>query len=162
MKQRVDHPPPEFPKPKRIPPFVHVVLDGEHRVALDNEFDVDWTLHEDWDIEQKRREERNYLVKCELKEGHTVAFRSSGNSLWPRVQSGDSCIYEPITNHDLIQLEDIVFCEVQPGNRFYAHVVKRIGEWEGKRYFTIANIKGRENGWCYDEHVYGKLTRVEH
>ena len=163
MKQRVEeHPPPAFPMPRRVPPQVHVVLHGDHRVNQYPELDVDWTLHEDWGIEQKRRDERNRLVKAHLLEGDTVSFRSSGNSLYPRVISGDSCTYEPIANHDLIQLGDIEFCEVQPDDRFYAHIVKRIGEFEGQRCFTIANISGRENGWCFDEHIYGKLIHVEH
>ena len=160
MKQRVDHPSPEFPMPNRMPPFVAVVLDGEHRV--ERELDFDWTLHADWAIESSRREERNKLVKAHLLEGKTVAFRSSGNSLYPRVWSGDSCTYQPVANAAEIQLNDVVFCEVQPGNRFFAHVVKDIDWFRGRRCFTIANISGRENGWCYDEHIYGKLIHVEH
>ena len=161
MKQRVhDHPPPEFPMPNRMPPFVAVVLHGEHRVAP--ELDFDWTLHSDWDTVLSRREARNQLVKSHLKEGKIVAFRSSGNSLWPRVCSGDSCSYEPVVNAAEIHLNDVVFCEVQPRNLFYTLIVKDIYWYMGRRCFTIANIKGRENGWCYDEHIYGKLIHVEH
>ena len=101
------------------------------------------------------------MVKAELQNCNTVAFRSSGNSLDPRVCSGDSCTYQPVANAAEIQLNDIVFCEVQPGNRFYAHIVKKIEDWEGRRRFTIANYAGRENGWCYSEHIYGKLIHAE-
>ena len=146
--------------PNRVPPFVDVVLDGKHSVGP--ELDFDWTLHSDWSIELKRRDERNKLVKAELQNGNTVAFRSSGNSLDPRVCSGDSCTYQPVANAAEIQLNDIVFCEVQPGNRFYAHIVRKIEDWEGRRCFTIANYAGRENGWCYSEHIYGKLIHAEH
>ena len=105
--------------------------------------------------------ERNELVKDLLLKGHTVAFRLKGNFLYPRVWRGDWCTYEPIKDHGEIKVEDVVFCEVQYGNRFYAHLVKDIGDWNGRRCFTIANANGRVNGWCYDEHVYGKLIRVE-
>ena len=75
---------------------------------------------------------------------------------------GESCTYQPVVNaDDEIQKEDIVLCEVQPGNRFYAHIVKKIEDWEGRRCFTIANYAGRENGWCYSEHIYGKLIHAE-
>ena len=107
------------------------------------------------------REERNNLVRAELQNCNTVAFRSSGNLLDPPVCSGDSCTYQPVANAAEIQLNDIVFCEVQPGNRFYAHIVKKIEDWEGRRRFTFANYAGRENGWCYSEHIYGKLIHVE-
>ena len=147
--------------PNRVPPFVDVVLDGKHSVGP--ELDIDWTLHSDWNIQLKRREERNKLVKAELQNGNTVAFRSSGWSLYPRVCSGDSCTYQPVANaDDEIQEEDIVFCEVQPGNRFCAHIVRKIEDLEGRRCFTIANYAGREIGWCYSEHIYGKLIQAEH
>ena len=37
-----------------------------------------------------------------------------------------------------------------------------IAEWnvETKRVFIIANQQNFVNGWCFDEHVYGKLVEV--
>ena len=156
MKQR---PNPEFPMPNRVPPHVNLVFDGQHRV---HRHDVDWTLHSDWGIELHRRHERNKLIKAALIEGNTIAFRSSGHSLHPRVRDNDSCSYEPVTDAADIQVHDVVFCEVQPRNLFYAHVVKHIDRFHGHPCFTIANLRGRENGWCMAEHIYGKLIHVEH
>jgi hypothetical protein len=158
MRQRL--PNPEFPMPNRVPPFVGLVLDGAFDVGP--QIDFDWTLHEDWTIELHRREERSRLVKDALQAGHTVVFRSSGGSLWPRVHSGDSCTYAPVNVLSQIGLDDVVFCAVQPGNRFMAHVVKKIFAYEGRWCCTISNLVGRENGWCEMEHIYGKLIRVEH
>ena len=127
-------------------------------------FDVDWTLHSDWGIELKRREERNVLIKDQLQSGRPVCYRSSGWSLYPRVHSGDACTYEPVTSEDQVWEDDIVFCQVQPGDRYYAHLVKR-KEWSPryeKWVFTISNINGHENGWCYMEHIYGRLTECVH
>ena len=116
------------------------------------------------------------LLKEKLQAGKSGQFRSSGWSLWPRVHSGDCCIYEPIVDIDKIKPGDIVFCEVQPGNRFYAHLVLTI-DWENKspaasasaagarsipprRRFWIGNQSGRSNGYCYDPHIYGRLVEV--
>ena len=61
---------------------------------------------------------------------------------------------------DTIKLDDIVFCQVQPKNRFFAHKVLKIELHGGKRYFTIGNQKGFRNGWCEDHHIYGRLIEV--
>ena len=111
------------------------------------------------------------MIKKKLLDGKPVCFRSSGNSLWPRVHSNDQTTFEPVTNVEEVQVDDIVFCEVQPGDRFYAHIVKRKDWWEwhecddvpvdqlGAWFFTISNIRGREHGWCAIGHIYGKMTQ---
>ena len=81
--------------------------------------------------------------------------------MWPRVWPHDQCTYEPVTSADQVHKEDIVFCEVQPDDRFYAHVVSRKWLKDGEWYFTIANLKGRSNGWCGIQHIYGRLIRCE-
>ena len=151
--------PPEFPMPTRLPPFV---MEGRHEVTP--ELDVDWTLCHDWDTELVRRNERNRLIKAQLQERRSVCYRSSGWSLYPRVHSNDCCTYDPVSHESEVQVDDIVFCEVQPGSRVYAHLVK-MKEWQRaqqKWKFTISNMQGRENGWCFIEHIYGKLVHVEH
>ena len=78
------------------------------------------------------------------------------------MHSNDQCTYEPVTAEGDVNVDDIVFCQVQPGDRFFAHNVKAKGVWPatGRTYFTIANLEGRENGWCYIEHIYGRLIEV--
>ena len=100
-----------------------------------------------------------------------VIYRSSGWSLYPRVSRGDQCTIHPVANPSDVNENDIVFCEAQPGDRFYGHVAKEKlwayapprpyegGEGEGW-YFIISNLQGRENGWCCWRHIYGKLTDV--
>ena len=142
------------PKPDRLPPFVL----GPHEVTP--ELDVDWTLcPEDWDMEVRLRYERILLIKEKLLAGETVCYRSSGSSLKPRVKSGDQCTFIPVTKESQVEVNDIVFCEVQPRDRFYGHVVKKKEFWWSSccYYFTISNLRGRENGWCKMEHIYGKL-----
>ena len=107
---------------------------------------------------------RNLMINEKLLEGKSVCYRSSGWSLWPRVHSNDQCTYTPVTSVDEVQEEDIVFCQVMPGDRFHAHLVKK-KEWHYRDkffYYTIANIKGRENVWTTIDKIYGKLVDAVH
>ena len=164
MKKRI--PPPGVPPmPTWGPPRVAVVQSKYDLIPRDE--DVDWTLDPDWDKESMMREVRNRYVKEALLEGRTVSFRSSGWSLFPRVHSGDRCYYEPV-NHDDIEVGDIVFCEIPRSGRFHAHIVHNIELWNGRRTFLIGNNNHERqppkaphyNGYCNDEHVYGKMTSV--
>lgn len=138
--------------PNRPVPFL---LEGRHEVRP--EVDFDWTLCPgDWCMELRRRQERNLLIKANLKDGRNACYRSSGWSLWPTVRSNDQCTYEPVTRDDQVVVGDIVFCEVMrfhgDTKRFYAHRVKakdrmQEGSMQGKYKFTIANMQGRENGF---------------
>ena len=124
---------------------------------------MDWTLcPEDWGMELRLREVRNEMLKEQLQLGRPVIYRSSGWSLHPRVWSNDRCTFEPVTSADEVKEDDIVFCQVQPGDRFYGHIVSRKWFEHGEWYFTISNLKGRENGWCSIKHIYGRLIRCEH
>ena len=125
---------------------------------------VDWTLcPQHKQMEYRLREVRNKLLKEKLLAGDTVCYRSSGWSLWPRVSSGDMTTYRPVRSVEQVNIDDIVFCEVQPGSRFYAHLVKEKwwDAWEEKYKFTISNINGFENGHCHIEHIHGILIDVE-
>ena len=126
------------PTPARRCPIY--MLQGRHEASL--ELDVDWTLSEDLAEEQQLREARSKLIKTQLLEGAAVCYRSSGWSLCPRVRSNDQTTDEPVTSADIVQVGDIVSCEVQPANSFYAHMLKR-KEWcSGNWLFTISNMRG--------------------
>ena len=80
----------------------------------------------------------------------------------PRVYSGNRCTYTPVREVASVNVDDIVFCEVQPNDRFYAHLVSH-KYWDDQSScyaFTISNLAGHRNGWCYIEHIYVKLTDV--
>ena len=145
-------------KPARLPPFVL----EPHEVRT--ELDVDWAIcPEDWHMELNLRQVRNKMIKEKLQQGRSVVYRSSGWSLWPRVSSGDNLTYNPVTKDSQVEEGDIVFCEVQPCDRFYAHVVKS-KTWSDRwahYVYMIANLKGRGNGWCYIVHIYGRMVHCE-
>ena len=148
------------PMPNRVPP---VVLNFAHEIT--DEVDVDWTLcPSDRHKELRLRQERNIRIKEELLLGKPVIYRSQGWSLWPRVHANDQCTFDPVNSADEVKVQDIVFCQVQPSDRFFGHVVSQ--KWYDNRdeewYFTITNLNGWQNGWCAMKHIYGKLIRVMH
>ena len=155
--------------PTRPPPFI---LNSGHEVRPCPELEVDWTQHENREVENALRHARNLIIKGELLAGRSVIYRSSGWSLYPRISSNDAITLTPVTCEEQIRCNsgpdktdgDIVFCEVQPNDRFYAHLVKEkywSEEYGSGRYvYTISNLSGRPNGWCYFQHIYGKVTQV--
>ena len=166
-------------KPDRLPPLV---LSCPHEAAPP--FHDDWTRvpgsHADaakWEMELRLRDARNRMIHEHLNGGRDVWYKSSGNSMWPLVHSGDACTFKPIqavTARDGIHatapkgesdigMGDIVFCQVQPTNQYYAHIVLDIelDIYAKETKYWIGNIEQRRNGWCFREHIYGILFRVE-
>jgi len=146
--------------PDRPPPRL---LFEAHEVHPSDE--VDWTLNKDWDVEFHKREVRNAMVKDMLLSNRSMQFRSSGDSLKPLVRSGDVTIWEPVHDHALLKVGDVVFCRVQESNRFYGHAIHKIGVWPGgEKYWRIGNLKDPPhiNGWCYAEHICGHLNEVSY
>lgn len=90
-----------------------------------------------------------------LRRGETVTFRPRGNSMSPRIRSGDLCTVEPVVDAAGVEVGDIVLCRVRGAE--YLHFVKAI---QGER-FQIGNNRGGINGWIGANGLYGKLVRVE-
>ena len=100
----------------------------------------------------------NAAWRARLQAGETVEFRGSGNSLHPRIKSGECCRYVPVREHEDIKEKDIVFCQIK--GRYWGHMVKKktfVGGTDLYEY-TISNIHGWENGSCTLEHIYGKVV----
>lgn len=89
---------------------------------------------------------------AQLLEGRPVRFRPRGNSMLPKIKSGQLCTVEPraIT---AIAKGDIVLCRVK--GQQYLHYVAAVQEGR----VLIANARGHENGWTGV--IYGVLTNVE-
>lgn len=89
-----------------------------------------------------------------LQDGKTVSFRPRGNSMTPRIKSGQLCTVEPVKIQDLVP-DDVVLCKVRGSE--YLHIVKAIQDGR----YQIGNNKGYVNGWVGASAIYGKLVRVE-
>lgn len=88
-----------------------------------------------------------------LKNNEIVKFRPRGNSMTPRIKSGQLCVVSP--DISILEVGDVVLCKVS-GNQ-YLHLIKAI---QGDR-FQIGNNHGRINGWIGISGIYGKLISVE-
>jgi hypothetical protein len=93
----------------------------------------------------------NHIDK--LGKGETVSFRPHGNSMKPKINSGDLVTVSP----DVSDLEegDAVLCKVKGSH--YVHLIKAI---QDERY-QIGNNHGGINGWIGKNGIYGKVIRVE-
>lgn len=95
----------------------------------------------------------------QLRAGNTVQFRPRGNSMTPKVNSGDLCTVVPIGPGGVevatLGKGDIVLCKVA-GNE-YLHLITAV---QGKR-FQISNNHGHVNGWVSESQLFGKCVAVE-
>ena len=94
----------------------------------------------------------HYIAK--LQDGETVSFRPRGNSMVPKIRSGQLCTVAPVDT-DTLSKGDIVLCKVR-GNQ-YLHLVKAIRDGR----FQIGNNRGHINGWIGPDQIYGRLVSVE-
>lgn len=77
-----------------------------------------------------------------LKNGETVSFRPRGNSMTPKIESGQLVTIEPVTDTKTIKRGDIVYCKVN--GKIYLHLVTAIRK-DGKQ-IQISNNHGFVNG----------------
>jgi hypothetical protein len=92
---------------------------------------------------------------AKLKTGETVSFRPRGHSMRRKIESGQLCTVEPITDFASLQKGDIVLCKVN--GHEYLHLIKAI---QGSR-FQIGNNRGRINGWVGTNAIFGKCIKIE-
>jgi hypothetical protein len=91
----------------------------------------------------------SYIAQLSL--GETVSFRPRGNSMAPRIRSGQLCTVAPVQLAEL-KVGDVVLCRVQ--GREFLHLVKAT---ERDRVL-IGNNRGHTNGWTCA--VFGRLVLV--
>ena len=120
-----------------------VTLPGSHEASPP--FDQDWTNIPGSSSDPKKkleelelRDARNKWIREMLNQGRAVRYSSSGCSMWPMIQPDDACTFHPAhavsgregvhaiqKDESEIHVGD-VFCQVQPGLDYYAHIVLEI------------------------------------
>ena len=132
-------------------------------------FDVDWTDSKDDAVWRALNKKRNDIVREALLTRNPVQYVSTGNSLKPLICSNDTCFVWPIDENITIRAGDIVFCHVQPGWRYYTHMVWNIYDYTdndgvNRTCYIIGNNKqgdqARSNGWCHRAHIYGIVVKT--
>lgn len=94
---------------------------------------------------------------AQLQAGKTVQFRPRGNSMAPKIKSGQLVTVEPRVGTEYPALGTIVLCKVK--GRQYLHIVTAFDAVNG--YVEISNNKGFTNGWTPVKNVYGVVAAVE-
>ena len=86
----------------------------------------------------------------ELHLGKPVIIYPRGNSMTPRIKSGDQCRVRPLEDNEPTK-GDIVLCRVN--RKEYLHLVISVR----KESYQIGNNHGRTNGWISRNQIFGKL-----
>jgi phage repressor protein C with HTH and peptisase S24 domain len=90
-----------------------------------------------------------------LKSGQTIQFRPKGNSMTPKIESGELVTVTPFRERQEPVQGDIVLCTVS--GRQHLHLVSAIRDGQ----FQISNNKGFVNGWTTLKQIYGKVTKID-
>lgn len=96
-------------------------------------------------------------IIADLRAGNTVRVRGKGNSMTPKIRSGEVLTFEPILDPSTVQRGDIVFCKVN-GNVYDGHLVTGIRTRKGVLEFQISNNHGHVNGWT--RNVWGRCIKI--
>lgn len=86
-----------------------------------------------------------------LQNGETCIVTGYGNSMTPKLKSGESVIMEPVTEETILKKGDIVLCKVN-GN-YYCHLISSI---RGNSY-QISNNHKHVNGWVSKNNIFGRM-----
>jgi len=88
-----------------------------------------------------------------LQKGETFETSEKGNSMTPKIKSGQKHLLAPVKKWEDCNVDDIVYCKVH--GRMFTHLVKAKNDVQG---LQIGNNHGHINGWT--KQVYGKVIEV--
>ena len=96
----------------------------------------------------------NQISAEHLKNGETCKIIGFGQSMTPRLKSGQPVIVTPITEKTVLKKNDIVFCKVN--GHYYLHKISAI---KNKTY-QISNNHGHINGTISRNMIFGKVIEI--
>ena len=127
---------------------------------------------EDWIFEKQRRLDLHHemvIDKCSWQNGRELQYGSLHDDARRWLLPVEMCTFHPVQavtaqkEASGIGVGDVVFCQVQRSQQFYAHLVLSIEhDYHAQEpKYWIGNIEQRVNGWCFREHIYGILVQVQ-
>lgn len=87
-----------------------------------------------------------------LRSGETCYVTGYGNSMTPRLKSGETVIMNPVTDETELKKGDIVLVKVN--GHYYCHLISAIRNGA----FQISNNHKHVNGWVSRNKIYGKMA----
>jgi len=93
----------------------------------------------------------NFILK-ELQSKGEVSFKPHGNSMTPRLKSGELVKVKSIPI-GLYEVGDIVYCKIKGG--YVLHLLTSISYDKDKDKYQISNNHGHVNGWIGPNQIYG-------
>lgn len=97
----------------------------------------------------------NFVLKTLLEKGEVI-FKPHGNSMTPKIHSGDEVTIKKVPLA-AFRVGDVAYCKVK--GSIFLHLITAIDE-TGNRY-QISNNHGHVNGWATAANMYGLLVKVK-
>lgn len=88
----------------------------------------------------------------ELGAGRNVTLHPKGNSMTPRIESGQRIVLSPASLSEIAK-GDVVLAKVK--GRYMIHLVTTVGD-DGR--VMISNNHGHDNGWS--RQIFGRVTEI--
>lgn len=96
----------------------------------------------------------NFVLKTLLEKGE-VTWKPHGNSMSPRIHSGDQVVVKQVPAKST-RVGDAVYAKVK--GSYYLHLLSAIDESQNR--YQISNNHGYVNGWVTADNVFGVCIKV--
>lgn len=97
----------------------------------------------------------NAITAEHLKNGEECIIVGFGQSMTPKLKSGQPVKAIPVTDNTSLNKNDIVFCKVN--GCYYLHKISAI---KNNKTYQISNNHGHVNGWISRNKIYGKVIEI--
>jgi len=87
-----------------------------------------------------------------LRAGEMCIVVGYGNSMTPKLLSGEAVMMEPVNEETILNKNDIVLVKVN--GRYYCHLISAIR----KNSYQISNNHKHVNGWVSKKNIFGRMV----
>ena len=97
----------------------------------------------------------NFVLKTLLEKGEVV-WKPHGNSMVPKINSGDQVVVKKVSAQ-AVRVGDAVYAKVK--GSYYLHLLSAIDQSKGR--YQISNNHGHVNGWVTADNIFGVCVQVK-